>query len=98
GTDALGVNRIGEHVETAELQQERDVVDEGERDPAAVQTLRQRGRGTIGNPLRPQCTLSRSLPAQEVVERSAGSGLRIEESLTIEVSEDGPGVARPAVE
>src|SRR5262249_12280821 len=57
GTDALRVDRIRKNVQAAELQQEGDVIDEGEGDLTAVEVRWQRGCGLIVDPVRPGCTL-----------------------------------------
>ena len=64
--DTRRIDGVGQDVETAELDQESDVVDEGERELPSLQAGGQRRAGAILHPLRPWSPLSRSVPAQEV--------------------------------
>ena len=84
-TDAPGVDRVCQHIETVELQQKRDVVDEGQGYLTGCESGRQGGPGAVLNPLRPEFALPRPLPAQEVLEGSACLDVGIEEQVAVEV-------------
>src|SRR5882757_4466196 len=77
-TGALRINRIGQYIEARELQQKRDVIDEGERDLTGCQRVRQRRARTVVDPLRPQFALPCPLPAQKILEGTSGLHIRVE--------------------
>src|SRR5690349_19809592 len=56
-THALRIDRVGEHIQTPELQQERDVVDKGQRELAAAQVVWQSRFARVVHPLWPERTL-----------------------------------------
>src|SRR3984893_12224684 len=97
-TDALRIDRIRQHVEAVELQQERDVVDERERYLTGRESRGQCRLGAVLNPLRPEFALPRSLPAQEVLEGSTCLDVGVEEQVAVEVVRLRALVAGAAIE
>jgi hypothetical protein len=75
--DAIRVHRVGQHVHARKLQQERYVVDEGDRKLASRQSLWQSRLRSVLDPLRPRRGTARALPAHEVAEGSAGRSRRV---------------------
>src|SRR5581483_828605 len=97
-THALRIDRVGKHVQSTELQEECDVIDEGQRELATAKIARQGRLGTILYPLGPGRTLPGPLPAQEVLEGPACSRALVEESHAVEVVGRGSLVSRSAVQ
>jgi len=84
-TGTLRVDRVGQYVKSAKLNQKGDVIDKGERNLTGIKAGRQRRLCAIGDPGWPWFALGGELPAQQVFEGTACAGVWIEEESPVEM-------------
>src|ERR1043166_4552345 len=83
GAGALGIDRVGQQIDTSELQQERGMIDERGGDITGDKRRRQRGLEGGGDVLRPLFSLAGSKPAENVPKAATGGAGWVVESLPI---------------
>src|SRR5207237_6180943 len=96
GAYPLRIHRVREDIQTPELDQERDVIDERERDLPVIEAGGRRRSGAVLDPFRPLLCLSRAPPPQKLPERAPDGCVRVEEEPAVEVIRGRAMVARPA--
>src|ERR1051325_8216470 len=74
GAGALGIDRVGQQIDTSELQQERGMIDERGGDITGDKRRRQRGLERGRDVLRPLFSLAGSKPAENVPKAATGGG------------------------
>jgi hypothetical protein len=97
---AIGVHRVGQHVQSRKLQQQRRVVDVSDREFAALEARGQARPNRVFDLDGPACPTARTLPANEVSQRAPGRRGRvlIAEDLAIEMIGGRAAVARAPVQ
>jgi hypothetical protein len=85
GAASVRPDRVGEHADAADLQQERRVTDERRHDPVVRGAVR-RWQGWVLNVLRPRLQLARALPAAKLAEGPAVGSMRVEEPAPVKVN------------
>ena len=84
-TRSLRPDRIGQHVDAAELQKERRVIDECERDLVGGQARRRWRMWRIVDPFRPRLFLARQRPAQHLPQTAFANVTGIVKATTVEM-------------